>query len=60
MTDEKKEKQPLDMTTDEAMDYLFPKKVVEKLKEVAQGKPTPSPNGDDNGSNEKGSLPREG
>ena len=59
MTDEKQQKQPLDMTTDEAMDYLFPKEVVERLKEVAQGKPTPPPRGDDNGPTEKGNLPRE-
>jgi hypothetical protein len=59
MTDEKQEKkQPLNMTTDEAMDYLFPKEVVERLKEVAQGKPSP-PTGDDKGSTEKGNLPRE-
>jgi hypothetical protein len=57
MTDEKEKKQPLDMTTDEAMDYLFPKEVVERLKEVAQGKPIP-PTGDDNGSTERDNLPR--
>ena len=32
----KKGKKPLDMTTDEAMKYLFPKKVVGELKRVAK------------------------
>ena len=29
------EKKPLDMTTDEAMDFLFPKEVVKELKQIA-------------------------
>ena len=29
------EKKPLDMTTDEAMNFLFPKEVVDELKQVA-------------------------
>ncbi len=36
MTKEKKvEKKPLDMTTDEAINFLFPKEVVDELKQVA-------------------------
>jgi hypothetical protein len=45
--DEKK--QPLDMTTEEMANYLFPKKVVDHLNEVARGKEQPPPN-DENGS----------
>jgi hypothetical protein len=49
MPEKKKEqKQPLDMTTEEMADYLFPKKVVDRLNEVA-GK-VPPPEGDDEGS----------
>ncbi len=29
------EKKPLDMTTDEAINFLFPKEVVDELKQVA-------------------------
>jgi hypothetical protein len=36
-TEKKEEKKPLDMTTEEAMNYLFPKKAVEHLKQVARG-----------------------
>jgi uncharacterized membrane protein len=35
MQKEKKEKKPLDMTSDEAMKYLFSQEVVDELKEVA-------------------------
>ena len=35
MHKEKKEKKPLDMTSDEAMKFLFDQQVVDKLKEVA-------------------------
>lgn len=44
MTDKKKEekpseeKKPLDMTTEEAMGYLFPKKAIDHLKQVAHEK----------------------
>ena len=33
--DKKDEIKPLDMTTDEAMKFLFPKQVVDELKQVA-------------------------
>lgn len=33
--DKKDEKKPLDMTTDEAINFLFPKEVVDELKQVA-------------------------
>ncbi len=35
MTDKKDEKKQLDMTTEEAMNFLFPKEVVDELKQVA-------------------------
>jgi hypothetical protein len=35
MKEKKDEKKPLDMTTDEALNFLFPKEVVEQLKDVA-------------------------
>jgi hypothetical protein len=42
MPKEKKEKkEPLDMTTEEMAEYLFPKKVHDHLKEVARGKDAP-------------------
>ncbi len=51
MTEKKKneEKKPLDLTTEEAMSFLFPPEVVEQLKGVAQGNPPPA-SGDGNGS----------
>lgn len=36
MKKKKDEKKPLDMTTEEAMNFLFPKEVVEELKTVAE------------------------
>ncbi len=33
--DKKDEKKPLDMTTEEAINFLFPKEVVDELKQVA-------------------------
>ncbi len=33
--DKTSEKKPLDMTTDEAINFLFPKEVVDELKQVA-------------------------
>lgn len=36
MKKKKDEKKPLDMTTDEAMNFLFPKEVVKELKHVAE------------------------
>ena len=49
MPKEKKEdeKKLLDLTTDEAMEFLFPKEVVDHLKEVAKGKNPPPTNGDE-------------
>jgi hypothetical protein len=38
----KKSKRPIDMTTEEAIKMLFPKKVVDKLKEIAHGKESKS------------------
>jgi hypothetical protein len=35
MTEKKEEKKPLNMTTDEAINFLFPKEVVDELKQVA-------------------------
>ncbi len=35
MTDKKDEKKPLDMTTEETINFLFPKEVVDELKQVA-------------------------
>ncbi len=49
MTEKKEKKEPLDMTTDEMADYLFPKKVKDHLKDVARGKDEP-PLSDRNGS----------
>ena len=39
MPKRKEEKKPLDMTTEEAMHFLFPKKVVSELKRVANPEP---------------------
>src|SRR5947209_14871822 len=50
MPKEKEKKEPLDMTTDEMADYLFPKKVHDRLKEVARGKDEPPPS-DETGAN---------
>ncbi len=44
MPEKKEEKKPLDMTTEEAMNYLFPKEVVEHLKAAAKDE-KPPPNG---------------
>jgi len=48
MTEKNKdEKKPLDMTSDEAIDYLFGQETADKLREIAKGdKP---PNGSDEG-----------
>jgi len=35
-------KKPIDMTTDEAMEHLFPREVVERLKEEAHGQEQPT------------------
>jgi hypothetical protein len=48
MTEKEEEKKPLDMTTEEMAEYLFPKEVHDHLKEVARGKEQP-PAGDENG-----------
>ena len=50
--DKKDELKPLDMTTDEAMNFLFPKEVVDELKEVAKQlkkQMKPNRNGAENG-----------
>ena len=36
MTEKKEEKKPLDLTTDEAINQLFPKEVVDHLKHVVR------------------------
>lgn len=36
MSEKKEEKKPLDLTTEEAMEYLFPKEVVDHLKDVVR------------------------
>ena len=38
----KKPKRAIDLTTEEAIKRLFPKKVVDKLKEIAHGKDSKS------------------
>jgi hypothetical protein len=59
MPKEKREKkEPLDMTTDEMADYLFPKKVKDHLKEVARGKDEP-PLSDRNGQNSESTPAQE-
>jgi hypothetical protein len=46
---ENKKKRPLDMTTDEAMEFLLGQEGAQKLKE-AMREAHPPPDGDDNGS----------
>ncbi|HEX8069206.1 MAG TPA: hypothetical protein VF546_04580 [Pyrinomonadaceae bacterium] len=51
MTDEKKEeKRPLDMTTDEAMEFLLGEEGARKLKEGVREQFPPQPEGGDKGS----------
>lgn len=53
MTEKKKtEKKPLDMTTDEAMEFLLGQEGARKLKDAVHGM-NPPPTGDDNGSTGK-------
>ena len=42
------QKKPLDMTTEEAMNFLFPKEVVETLKKVAKESQKKPNSNDDN------------
>jgi hypothetical protein len=42
MTDKKDEKKPLDMTTEEAINFLFPKEVVDELNRIANPPPKES------------------
>ncbi len=63
MVDEKKkkkteEKHPLDMTTDEAMKYLFGQEGAEHLKKIAHATNSPQ-NGDDNKPKGKGDIAQE-
>ncbi|HZT58166.1 MAG TPA: hypothetical protein VFA21_06005 [Pyrinomonadaceae bacterium] len=58
MTDEKKEKKPLDMTTDEAIDYLFGDEAAQRLREIAKGE-SPPPDAESNGSNVNGKATQE-
>lgn len=39
--EEKEEKKPLDMTTDEAIEHLFGQETADKLREIAHGANTP-------------------
>jgi hypothetical protein len=56
MPKKKEEKKPLDMTTDEAIDYLFGEEAAQKLREIAQGEKPPT--GDENGAKTKGRSTR--
>ena len=58
MPEKKEEKKPLDMTTEEMAEYLFPKKVHDHLKEVARGKDEP-PVSDETGANVNNSPTQE-
>lgn len=49
MTKKKEEKKPLDMTSDEAMEYLFGQEGAQKIREAVHGQ-QPPPEGDKNGS----------
>ncbi len=50
MPEKKEEKKPLDMTSDEAMDYLFGQEAAQKLKDIAGGEhQAPPPSDDENG-----------
>jgi len=49
--DNTSEKKPLDMTTDEAINFLFPKEVVDELKTVAN---QPKRQAKSNGNNDLG------
>jgi hypothetical protein len=56
INDGEEQKKPLDMTTDEAMKFLFPPEVVKELKQVANP-PTKTPNPcGDNGSDKSDSA----
>ena len=50
----KETKKPLDMTTDEAMNFLFPKKVSEELKRIAKPPKKPAEQGQHQGGSGKG------
>lgn len=58
MTEKKAEKKPLDMTTDEAMEFLLGQEGAQKLKEAVHSQNLP-PNGDDNGSGTRAKSTRE-
>ncbi|HEX3559217.1 MAG TPA: hypothetical protein VHU19_08430 [Pyrinomonadaceae bacterium] len=58
MPEKKEKKEPLDMTTEEMAEYLFPKKVHNHLKEVARGKDEP-PLSDGNGQNSESTPAQE-
>ncbi|HUF02587.1 MAG TPA: hypothetical protein VMM38_00270 [Aridibacter sp.] len=51
MTKEPKKK-PLDMTTEEAMDYLFPKKVAKELKRIVKPEQDSAQTQEDEGDND--------
>lgn len=52
--DKKDEKKPLDMTTDEAINFLFPKEVVDELKAVANQPKRQAKASSDKAENENG------
>ena len=57
MTDNKEEKKPLDLTTDEALDWLFGEEAANELRGIAHKDDMPPP-GDDNGAKMKGNSTR--
>ena len=52
--DKTDEKKPLDMTTDEAINFLFPKEVVDELKAVASQPKKQAKASNDKAENENG------
>lgn len=58
MTEKKEEKKPLDMTTDEAMEFLFGEEGAEQLKQAVQGMNPPPPEDETNGSKGKSKSAR--
>jgi predicted nucleic acid-binding protein len=54
MKEKKDEKKPLDMTTEEAMNFLFPKEVVEELKTVVESQTKGAKANKNKGDNDNG------
>lgn len=51
MTEKKDEKKPLDMTTDEAIEFLFGQEGAQTLKDYMRDKVNPPPEPEENGLN---------